>query len=353
MGTYLVPVNEGYGRGAVPGLHEKGLILEEGFDIFRKLRYVFPCGRYQHVYGVLGGKAHVAQELEDPVEGGRITLLVRDQRLYEILLIPQDLVLELVLEGDHPVPVALYCVYLTVVGKESEGLGEPPVGECVGRVPLVEHAVGGLEVGIFKVRVEPVQLGRHEHSLVYDRLRRKRWNVYFLITEPVFYPPPYEVKLYLPLLGRDSLHVQKELFYPRHHLQGGLPYRVRIRGDFPPSEDLHTLFNELRYNLILHLLVEEEDPNGEVLYVRDLISELIYDPPEELPRYLGQDTCTVPRLSVSSYGSPVGQVLYRLHPPSYYLITNPTLYVADEADTAGIELCPHSNHLASLLRKYI
>ena len=57
------------------------------------------------------------------------------------------------LVAPHPVQIALKRVDLAVVGQHPEGLGQPPFGEGVGRIALVEDGVGRFEARIEQVGV--------------------------------------------------------------------------------------------------------------------------------------------------------------------------------------------------------
>ena len=154
----------------VPGLEPDGLI---------SIKVTYAGGEVAPALPGIGHQAHqrlgdlpaaLHEELERVVERGRIRSFRPDDAA--------ELRLELGLAGPHPGPVAGDRVDLAVVGKEPEGLRQPPVGHGVGRVALVKYGHPALARFIAQVEIEVGEPRTRHQALVDDRPAGARGQVH-------------------------------------------------------------------------------------------------------------------------------------------------------------------------------
>ena len=167
-------------RGAVPRLHERGVVAVEGALLGRHGRVVLPRLRDHHQHRVPDRAAGEVQQLEALVEGrgvGRAgrgdregTLETRDQRGRHQRL-----------AGTHPVAVALHGVDLAVVGEVAVRVRERPRRERVGGEAAVHQRQRGLDPLVGEIGEELGELRRGEHALVDEGAARQRREVDHLV----------------------------------------------------------------------------------------------------------------------------------------------------------------------------
>ena len=125
-------VGEAHGGGAVPGLHQAGVILVEVLlDPGHRL-VIFPGLRHEHHHGVGGAVAGLDEQLNGVVQAGGVAEPLADdgQELGDVARL-EDAPLEQRLAGPHPVDVAAEGVDLAVVSDHPVRVGQlPSSGRC-------------------------------------------------------------------------------------------------------------------------------------------------------------------------------------------------------------------------------
>ena len=165
-------VREGDGGGAVPRLHERGMVFVEGADVMAHVVFHAPGLRDEHHHRVRRVAAGRNKQLEHVVERGGIALPLPDDGQELLQLVAEERRGERRFARREGVEVALERVDFAVVGDGAEGMGQLPGREGVGRVALVDDREGRNEVRIGEVGVELLDLRGQQQPLVDDCPRR-------------------------------------------------------------------------------------------------------------------------------------------------------------------------------------
>ena len=165
-------IGERDGGGAVPRLHERGVVFAERAHVVAHVVFRAPCLRDEHHHRVRGVAPGCDEELEDVVERGGVALArAHDgKELREVRA--EERRGERRLARGKRGEVALERVDLAIVCQGAERVCQLPARERVGRVALVDDGERGDEVRIRKVRVEPFDLRREKQALVDNGPRR-------------------------------------------------------------------------------------------------------------------------------------------------------------------------------------
>ncbi len=176
-GADLAAVGEGHRRGAVPRLHQAGVVLVEGAALAIHQRVAGPRLRDQHHGGVRQAVAAHHQEFERVVEAGgvRLTLVGDRPQLGDVAA--EQVRLHGRLPRRHPVDVAAQRVDLAVVRDHAVGMRQLPRRERVGGEALVHERHRRGEPRIGDVLVVLPHLVGEEHPLVDERAARQRHGV--------------------------------------------------------------------------------------------------------------------------------------------------------------------------------
>jgi hypothetical protein len=184
-GAHQLAVREGDAGGAVPGLHEEGVVAVEGPALLGDVRIRLPGLGDEHRHGVRQRAAGHHEQLEDLVQGagiGQVRVDHREQagevRVGAVAVRGgQQLTGELGLACGHPVAVAPHRVDLAVVGEHAERLRKRPGREGVGGEAGVDDRDARGEAAVREVRVERLELARAHHALVDERAGGQRREV--------------------------------------------------------------------------------------------------------------------------------------------------------------------------------
>ncbi len=171
------PVRHGERRRTVPRLHDGGEIVIHGGMFGRRVAVLLPRLRHQHELGRRRVAPGAAQRLEHRVERGGVGCACRNHRLDVLAILAEGERGHLDLVALHPVLVAADRVDLAIVGEGTEWLGQPPLREGVGRIPLVKDRDAAFEPLVGEIGVEDRQRFREEQPLVDDRAARQRADV--------------------------------------------------------------------------------------------------------------------------------------------------------------------------------
>ena len=170
-------VGEGDGGGAVPRLHERGVIFVEGPLFGVHVRIAGPGFGDQHGHGVGQVAAGHEEQLEGVIEAGGIAAAGRDDGEELLDVVAEQRRGQDGLAGVHPVDVAAERVDFAVVGDVAIGMGELPGGEGVRREALMHQAERAHDVGIGELAVEVRHLGGEQQAFVDDGAGGERRDV--------------------------------------------------------------------------------------------------------------------------------------------------------------------------------
>ena len=135
----LASVGEGDGGGAVPRLHQRGVIFVERAALLVHQRIAGPGFGNQHHHGVGHGIAALNQEFERVVETGGVRLAFVGDRPQLGNVVAEQRRGDRGLARRHPVDVAAQRVDLAVMRDHAIGMGQLPRREGVGRESLVHE----------------------------------------------------------------------------------------------------------------------------------------------------------------------------------------------------------------------
>ncbi len=197
---------------------------------------------------------------------------------------------------------------------------EVPRGEGVRAEPLVHHREGACEGGVAQVRVEDVELGSGEQSLVDDGARRKAGDVELarVAVGPAAHlflrQAPDDVELPLEGVAGEGPAREEALADRRLRHPGEIPERIRVHGDRPPSENRAPFlrchpFEGVHAPVGKVLVRREKDEARRILTAgRKRESQVAATVAEKGVRDLQQEARPVPRRLVAADRPPVLEV---------------------------------------------
>ena len=176
-GADLAAVGEGDRGGAVPRLHQRGVIFVERAALFIHQRIAGPGFRNHHHDGVRQRVAALHQEFERVVEAGGVALALIGDRPQPADVLAVQFRMHRGLARRHPVDVAAQRVDLAVMGDHPVRMRQRPGREGVGREPLMHQRQRALEIGLAQVGIVLAELVGEEHALVDHGAARHRHRV--------------------------------------------------------------------------------------------------------------------------------------------------------------------------------
>ncbi len=243
-------VREGDGGGAVPGLHQAGMVLVEGLPQRAHGFVPAPGLRHHHHQGMGQGPARHVEQLEDIVEHRGVRSVQVDDRQHLLQVVPENAGFEKPLAALHPVHVAAQRIDLAVVGDVVVGMGPGPAREGVGGEPRMHHRQPRHKPVFSEIGIEGSELLGVQHSLVDDRPAGEAGDVEMAPAwehragHPLLRQAPDHVELPLEIVlggrlgpARDEHLADDRLAGPGRDAQGGV-----VRGHIPPSEHPLPLF---------------------------------------------------------------------------------------------------------------
>ena len=351
-GADLAAVGEGHGGGAVPRLHQAGVILVEGAPLGIHQRVAGPRLGDQHHGGMGEAVAAHHQELERVVEAGRVRLaLVGDgPKLGNVAAEQRGR--DGGLPGRHPVDVAAQRVDLAVVGDHAVGVRQLPRGEGVGGEALVHQCHRRGEPRVGQVLVVLGHLVGQEHALVDQRAARQRHRVVADVAVLVGIvervgddladqvEPALELLAVSHALGAADEDLPVHRLHGLHHLrQAGVVHRHRA-----PAQELQALLADDAHPHALAMgaqalvLRHERVADGVVAGLGQLDLELGALLGQEVVRDLDQDAGAVARDRVGAHRAPVLDVAQDGDRVLDERVGLAALEIGDEADATGIVL---------------
>ena len=176
--AYAGTVGTDHEGGAVPRLHEGGMVLVEGLLLLAHGDVVCPRLGDHHHHRVRQRASGGQKQLKDVVEGRGVALVGRGDDWQQLAdVIAEDIGLQHGVTGGHPVDVAAQGVDLAVMDDVAIGVREPPRAERVRAEARMHHREAGLDVRVGEVEVEALKLAGEDESLVYDLVRGEAGDV--------------------------------------------------------------------------------------------------------------------------------------------------------------------------------
>ena len=176
-GADLAAVGEGDRGGAVPRLHQRGMIFVEGAALLIHQGIAGPRFRNHHHDGMRQRVAALHQEFERVVEAGGVRLAFIGDRPEPADVLAVELGADGSLPRRHPVDVAAQRVDLAVMRDHPVGMRQRPGREGVGREALVHQRQRALEIRLVQIGVVLAELVGEEHALVDHGAARHRARV--------------------------------------------------------------------------------------------------------------------------------------------------------------------------------
>ncbi len=152
-GADLAAVGEGNGGGAVPRLHQGGVIFIEGTPVHIHEGVVVPGLGNHHHHGLRHGIAARHQQFKGVVVGGGIRSTVADQGPQFVQIRAQYGRSHGLAPRRHPVNVSAHRIDLAIMAEETEGLRQFPGRESIGGKPLMYQGQGGFRAAVLQIKV--------------------------------------------------------------------------------------------------------------------------------------------------------------------------------------------------------
>ncbi|MGY4431098.1 hypothetical protein ACVWWO_003575 [Bradyrhizobium sp. F1.13.1] len=176
-GTDLAAVGEGDRGGAVPRLHQGGMIFVEGAALLIHQGIAGPRLRNHHHDGVRQRVAALHQEFERVVEAGGVRLAFVGDRPEPVDVHAVQLGAHRSLARRHPVDVAAQRVDLAVMRDHAVGMRQRPGRQGIGREALVNKRQCALEILFVQIGIVLTELVGEEHALVDHRAAGHRAGI--------------------------------------------------------------------------------------------------------------------------------------------------------------------------------
>ncbi len=325
-------VRERDGGGAVPRLHEGGVVFVEAADVVAHVVLRAPGLRHQHEHRVRGVASRRDEQLEHVVERGGVGLSVADERQDRLQVVAEERRGKRLLARLEGVEVALQGVDLAVVREHAEGVGERPGREGVRRVALVDEREGGDELGVGEVGVELLDLRREEEPLVDDGARREGADVAVLQLLLDGAADDEETALAGAAVGLQGGEVDEKLANPRHRAARDRADGLRDDRDVAPGDDggpvfAHGLLEE-------RLFADRAEDHGES--VGAFRGEVLDSLSEEGVRNLHEEPRAIAGLRVVPRRAAVHEALQDGEAVRDDVVRGDVVEAGDEPDAAGI-----------------
>ena len=168
-GAQRAPVGEDDRGGAVPGLHEHGLVGVVGAALVAERGVLVPGLRHHERDRAVERPSVHDEKLEHVVQDRGVRALAVDDRQHARQVRAQRRRVEARLACANPAHVAAQGIDLAVVDDVAVGMRALPGGRRVGGVARVHEGERRLHGSVVQIQVEATHLGGDEHALVDDR----------------------------------------------------------------------------------------------------------------------------------------------------------------------------------------
>ena len=330
-------VGEGHGRRAIPGLHQRGVILKEAAHVVAHVVRRAPGLGHEHQHRVGQVAPGLHQQLEHIIQARGVRLPRRHQR-DELLDVPaKERTLELPFAGVEGVEVAAQGVDFAIVRQKAEGLGQRPGGEGVGGVALVGQDERRGEVLGLQVLVEGVELMGQQEALIDDAPRREGADVEPL-AEGLLQPPPRHVEFALEGIRRQRglppRLADEELADLGATLARRPADRLWVGGHLTPGKGLEPLLAQDRFQPLLQPHAPKEHRHA----IGPPLGEIGHPGAEEAIGQRRQNPGPVARLRVPARRPAMGQAPKHRQPLLHNPVTRPVVQVCHHPHAARIVL---------------
>ena len=176
-GADLAPIRESDRGGAVPRLHQRGVIFVESLAPGIHQLVAGPGFRDQHHHRVRQGIAARHQKLERVVETGGVGLAVRNKRPHLVQIWSEQFGFHGAAARIDPVDVAPHRIDLAIMGDEAERMRQLPAGECVGGEALMYQRDRRLGEWVGEIAIEAAHIMGQEQALIDHRAGGKAGHI--------------------------------------------------------------------------------------------------------------------------------------------------------------------------------
>ena len=241
-------VGKGDRGGAVPRLHDGGVVFKESAHVPADVIVSAPRLRNQHQHRVREGAAAGDKKFQRVVQGGGIALPVRNDGNDLFDLVPEQRRFEHRFPRLHVIEIAPDRVDLSVVGQIAERMRQRPRRERVRAVPLMDDRKGALAVLVRQIRIEAGNLMGEKQTLVDHRAGGETDHIgpsalILLLCAHLFENFPRDVEGAFEFRRfRFSAVAEEALADCGHRRGGGFSDLAGIGRDLPPCQKRKTLF---------------------------------------------------------------------------------------------------------------
>ena len=346
----LAAVGESDGRGAIPRLHQRGVVFVESASLLVHQRIARPRLRNHHHHGMRERVAALRQEFERVVEAGGVGLALIGNRPQLVDVLAEQRRRDRGLARGHPVVVAAQRVDLAVMRDVAVGMRQRPSREGVGREALVHQRERALEIRVVQVGIILAELIGQEHALVDHRAAGDRHRV--IVTDAPFalvvdrardrlaqhVEPALELAFGKLLLALADEHL---LVLGLGRLHRFAERSVVVRHVAPADKSQPLALDHLGIGIAddlppVRLARHEQLPDGVVARVRQLEVGLGCLAEKKLVRDLHQYAGAVAHARIGAHRAAVFEIAEDLQPVLDDLVRLAAFDVGDEADAAGI-----------------
>ena len=354
-GADVFAVCERDGRGAIPRLHQTGIVLVKIALGLRHLAVFLPRLGHHQQHGFLQRPAAHQQKFQRVVEVARVGTFRLHNGIKFLQVVAEQLAPQRAFARAHPVDVAAHRVDFAVVAHKPKRLRAIPTRKRVGRKPRVHHREMRLEIGIAQVIKVVEQLIRGEHPLVNHHLGGQAANVkqqrlFKRSIEAQLMAGAFadDVKLALKVIALHALGCADEKLHDarfgraRTGADVGL---VRLHRHGAPTEAGLALLGDDAFNRGDALgafgfnLRQKNQPRAEVPLGGQLHAHLLAgDLFEKTPRQAGEDAAAIAGVGLAAARAAMVHIFEHLNGIEHNLMARHALHISHKAHAAAILL---------------
>ena len=348
----LTAVGESDGGGAVPRLHERGIVFVEVAAFLVHERIARPCFGNHHHHRMRERIAAHGEEFERVIETRGVGLSFVGDRPQLLDVIAEVRRRHRSLPRRHPVVVAAKRVDLTVMRDHAVRVRQRPGRERVRREALMHQGKRALKVGVAQIRVIGAELVGEEHAFVDHRAARDRNRIIVRSLplaagiKPLRDRLAQDVKPPLELGFRPNPGAagEKDLLVDRLGRLDQFTESGVVGRHVAPAEQRHTfLLGDLDVGLHnfsppFGIVREEQRAYRVMAGLRQFEAQFGGFLGKKFVRLLHQNACAIAGARIGADGAPVLEVDQNGEGVLDDPMRGATLDIGNEADTAGIFL---------------